>query len=208
MKKYNYPFLISCIISTLPIFAGILLWNKLPDQIPTHFQMDGTADKFSSKPFTVFGLPLILLLLHCFVIYVTINDPKRKNISEKLLKILFWIVPTTSLFATSLSYSVALGKKPDISLLTNLILGMIFVILGNYLPKSKQNYSIGIKTPWTLHSEENWNRTHRLGGWVFVISGLFFFLNAFLKSQYLLFVILFTGVIPSLYSFILYKKGI
>ena len=57
----------------------------------------------------------------------------------------------------------------DIGMLINILIGVMFVIMGNYMHKIKQNYSVGIKLPWTLNSEENWNRTHRLGSWLFVI---------------------------------------
>ena len=88
------------------------------------------------------------------------------------------------------------------------MLGIIFVILGNYLPKAKQNYTFGYKIPWTLNSEENWNKTHRLAGWIMVIAGIIFIINAFFLFEWVPAVLTVLALAPVVYSYLLYKKGI
>ena len=84
-----------------------------------------------------------------------------------------------------------------------------FIVMGNYLHKVKQNFTIGIRLPWTLASEENWNRTHRMASWIFVLGGIIMVINGFVQSYWLLFSILIVlFLIPCIYSFVLYKKGI
>lgn len=208
MKKYKKRIIISSVITLLPILAGLILWNRLPDTIATHFGNDNVANGWSSKPFVVFAMPLLLLGLHLFTLFVTINDPKRKNISEKMFGFLIWFVPVLSVFIFSITYCNALGMNVNIGMAVNIIVGIVFLVIGNYLPKCKQNYTAGIRIPWTLNSTENWNRTHRLAGWLFMLGGILFFLNAFLQWSGMFFVIIVIALLPEVYSFLLYKKGI
>ena len=88
-------------------------------------------------------------------------------------------------------------------------MGCIFIVIGNYFPKMKQSYTLGIKLPWTLESEENWYRTHRFAGYVFMAGGVFVMLAGFLEMIWIAFVtLLVVSALPTLYSYILYKKGI
>ena len=208
MKKYKKRIIISSVITLLPILAGLILWNRLPDTIATHFGNDNVANGWSSKPFVVFAMPLLLLGLHLFILFVTMNDPKRKNISEKMFGFLIWFVPVLSVFIFSITYCNALGMNVNIGRAVNIIVGIVFLVIGNYLPKCKQNYTAGIRIPWTLNSTENWNRTHRLAGWLFMLGGILFFLNAFLQWSGMFFVIIVIALLPEVYSFLLYKKGI
>ena len=208
MKKYKKRIIISSVITLLPILAGLILWNHLPDTIATHFGNDNVANGWSSKPFVVFAMPLLLLGLHLFILFVTMNDPKRKNISEKMFGFLIWFVPVLSVFIFSITYCNALGMNVNIGMAVNIIVGIVFLVIGNYLPKCKQNYTAGIRIPWTLNSTENWNRTHRLAGWLFMLGGILFFLNAFLQWSGMFFVIIVIALLPEVYSFLLYKKGI
>ena len=94
-------------------------------------------------------------------------------------------------------------------MIVSILVGILFIVIGNYMHKIKQNYTIGIKISWTLNSEENWNRTHRLSAWIFVLGGVAMIFNAFLLSEALLFLVIFALLfIPCGYSFLLYKKGI
>ncbi len=94
-------------------------------------------------------------------------------------------------------------------MIVNIMVGIVFMILGNYMHKVKQNYTVGIKIPWTLDSEENWNRTHRLASWLWILSGVVFLINGILQLGWLLVAILMVSVlVPIVYSFVLYKKGI
>ena len=95
MKEYK-EMMITSLITILPMFVGLLLWNRLPDTMATHFGSDNTPNGWSSKTFAVIGLPLFLLLLHWFSVGVTLNDPKKKNIGKMMFTVVFWIIPIVS----------------------------------------------------------------------------------------------------------------
>ena len=96
MKEYRGKIILTSVVTVLPIVIGLLLWNRLPDMIATHFTFDNVANGWSSKPFTVLGIPIILTVLHLVAVTVSLNDPKRKNIGGKMLSVVFWIVPIVS----------------------------------------------------------------------------------------------------------------
>ena len=122
---------------------------------------------------------------------------------------ILWLVPVVSVITCMSIYGLALGMDIDMGMIVNIMVGIMFIILGNYVHKVKQNYTVGMKLPWTLNSEENWNRTNRMTGWILILSGLLFLMNSLLlKTEIVFAVILLVILVPMIYSFILYKKGI
>lgn len=213
LKRNKNTLILTSIIILLPIIAGIILWNKLPDTMAIHFGADNAPNGFGSKIFTVLGMPIILLLIQIFCAVVTAMDPKRQNISDKIYTLVLWIVPVVSIICSVAIYSYNLGIKGNVSFYAGIITGLIFIIIGNYLPKARQNYTIGIKLPWTLANEENWNKTHRLAGVIWIIVGIILMLLSFtglISNEYILLsLILITVIVPSVYSFYLHaKKGL
>ncbi|AYW48957.1 hemolysin expression modulating protein [Tetragenococcus osmophilus] len=201
--------LVTSLLILLPTVVGLLLWGSLPDQIATHFGTNNEADGWSSKPMAVIGLPVFMLAIQWLVFFLTSYDPKKKNINPKIFKVVLWLIPIISIIVYLSTYMSALGYGVNIGLLVNLLVGVVFIVLGNYLHKVKQNYTIGIRIPWTLNSKENWNRTNRLASWLFIISGLLFILNAFLLQGWLLIIpIVAVVLVPFAYSFMMFKKGV
>lgn len=208
-KNYKWTLIITCIVTLLPMLAGILLWNKLPDTIATHFGSDNTANGWSSKPFAVFGLPLILAAVQLFSFFLISADPKKKNINEKFFTWILWIIPAISCVTCLSCYGIALGMKINIGTCVYILVGAMFILIGNYMHKIKQNYTVGIKLPWTLNSEENWNRTHRMASWLWIIAGIVLILNSFLRIDWILIAaILLSAIIPIGYSYMLFRKGV
>ena len=209
MKLSKTTLALAVIITLIPCLIGVFLWGRLPERIPTHFNFSGEINGYSSKGSFVIGMPVLMAAVEFLMYFFIANDPKRKNMSRKLIAITFWIIPVLTVFMMMLCYGIALGMGIDIGMAVNLFLGIFLVIIGNYLPKTRQNYSMGIKLPWTLSSEENWNRTHRMAGWLWVAGGVLFMVNAFFKSPVLMILalILMSGV-PAGYSFWLYRHGI
>ncbi len=164
LKKNPFKIILSAIIILLPMLCGIIMWDALPNTMTTHWGADGNADGFSSKAFAVFGLPCILLILHFVCLLLTLLDKKQKEQNQKALGMIFWIIPIISLLANGIMYRAAFGKEIDLPLFVSVLLGIMFIFMGNYLPKVKQNRTLGIKVSWALHNEENWNKTHRFGG--------------------------------------------
>ena len=200
---------ITTIIILLPIVAGLILWDQLPAQMATHFDENGVADGWSSKEFAVVGLPLILVVVHWLCVAFTGADPKNKNISAKMTTLVLWICPAISLLACGATYMYALDNTVNSSKFAPVVLGVVFIVIGNYIPKMKQSYTIGLKLPWTLESEENWYRTHRLAGYTFMLGGVVMMAAGFMEQHWLVFVaVIVMSGIPTVYSYMLYKKGI
>ena len=185
LKKNKGLMILTSVIILLPVLAGILLWDRLPEQMATHWGGNGEADGWSRRPVAVFGLPLFLLAIHWLGVWLTGQDRRNRNQNEKILQMMFWIAPVISLFGMGSTYAAALGQSLRIDRLALLLLGIVFTIIGNYLPKCRQNDTIGIKIIWTLSDEENWNATHRLAGKLWTAGGLLLMLCAFLPGTVL-----------------------
>ena len=209
MKANKKTLIITSIVTILPVLIGIICWNRLPEVMATHFGFNNEANGFSSKAFAVFGLPLVLLAVLWVGAFVTAHDPKRQNISPKMFSLMLWIAPVISLVAAATIYPVNLGYELDIAFFSELLLGLMFIIIGNYLPKARQNYTIGIKIPWTLANEENWNRTHRLAGYLWMICGILMILislTRFVPAEWLVGIFLIMVLVPCIYSFWLHAE--
>lgn len=210
MIKKNWKLLlITSIILLLPVLAGVILWNQLPEQMPTHWNASGQVDGWSSKPFAVFALPLILLAAQWLCLLGAQADPKKENHPEKVLHLVIWIIPILSVVLHAVTYAAALGKEVRMEMIMPVVVGLVLAIIGNYLPKCKQNYTIGIKIPWTLNSEENWNRTHRFAGRLWLVCGLIIMLTGFIGGAWIFFgVVIVMVFVPVVYSYLLHRKGI
>ena len=209
MKANKKTLIITSIVTILPVLIGIICWNRLPEVMATHFGFNNEANGFSSKAFAVFGLPLILLAVLWVGAFVTAHDPKRQNISPKMFSLMLWIAPVISLVAATTIYPVNLGYELDIAFFSELLVGLMFIIIGNYLPKARQNYTIGIKIPWTLANEENWNLTHRLAGYLWMICGILMILislTRFIPAEWLVGIFLIMVLVPCIYSFWLHAE--
>jgi len=212
LKENKRKLLASSAVVLLPALVGLLLWNRLPDQLTTHWGADGTPDGWSGKAFAVFALPLILLAAHWLCVFATAKDPGNRTQSPKVFGLVLWIMPVISLFSNGVVYAAALEWEFRMELLTMLLLGLIFVLVGNYLPKCKPNRTIGIKIKWTFESEANWVATHRLAGRLWVAGGLLFMACAWLPLRAVVWVSALAFipmiVIPVVYSYAFYRKQV
>ena len=212
LKENKKTLIIASIVTLLPVLIGICFWSRLPDTIATHFGTNNQADGFSSKPVAVFGLPLLCLAVLWAGAVVTANDPRKQNISPKMFTLGLWIAPIVSLIAAAVMYPVNLGYAVDISYVGGLAMGLLLIIVGNYAPKARQNYTIGIKLPWTLANEENWNRTHRFAGYLWIVCGILLVVLSLFRVQQpslMIALIAVTVLLPFGYSFWLHAaKGL
>ena len=207
IKKNKGVLILTSIIMLIPMAIGLLLWTRLPEQVPSHWDINGNIDGWSSKAFAVFFFPALLLGIHWLCVLASSADPKFKNYHPKMLRLVLWICPVSSLVLNSLVYCVALGYELNVEIVMPLLVGLMFIIVGNLLPKCRQSYTMGIKLPWTLHNEENWNKTHRFGGKLWVIGGIITMATAFLGSFWILLSVLIVMVAaPTIYSYCLYRK--
>ena len=208
MIKKNLPkLIITSLITLIPIVIGLILWDKLPEQVPVHWDINGAVDGYTSKTQAVFLMPLVLVAFHWICVVVTSLDPKKQNINDKMFTLVLWIIPVISLLCNSMVYATALGHNINVEVIMPLFMGALFIIIGNYFPKCKQSYTVGIKIPWTLNDEENWNKTHRMAGFLWVVGGIIIMATAFLGAFWFFFVVLIPMVIvPFVYSYSIYKK--
>lgn len=198
--------------------AGLAIWFSfiypdLPATVPTHWNIKGSPDAFADKSMMIYmvllplGIPLLMDLLP-FI------DPRRQNYRDfassyqkiKLgiglfMSFIFWLSITTII-------------SPDQQLSTRWMsfgLGVLFMLIGNYMSKVKNNFFVGIKTPWTLSSDEVWRRTHRLGGWLFFLAGLLTLISGQIAGGQLLFPVVMGGIliaafVPIIYSYLIYRQ--
>ena len=212
LKKYSKTLIITTIIILLPMLAGLMLWNRLPEQFPMHFNAAGEVDGYGSKAFAVFGLPLMLVAFQWLCAVGSLKmDPKAKNLEGKVFSLVLWIIPVLSIVMNALVYCTALGMNMNVQIIVPLLMGLLMVIIGNWLPKCKPTWTLGIKLPWTLADENNWNRTHRFAGPIWVVCGLVIMLcgligGAFLWVMVAAFVLMIAA--PTVYSYLLFKGKI
>lgn len=209
MKEHKGKLILSSLLVLLPLAVGLLLWNRLPAQVPMHWNAAGEVDGWGSRLLAVCGIPLFLLVIHWVCLLFTFLDPKNKGQSRKALGLVFWICPAVSLISGTATLSEALGAPLRINTLMLLFIGILLIAVGNYLPKCKQNYTIGIKVMWALEDEENWAATHRFASRLWVGCGVVTLLLAFwpeIGMWVTLGLVLLTTLGSVLYSYLFYKK--
>lgn len=209
--KFDRLMVISTLVCLLPVILSLIMYDKLPDKMPIHWDIEGNPDNYGSKAFVAIGLPLILAGLNLITHFGLNTDPKKANSSVVLKLIGKLTIPLLSVALVPITLFAGLGYDIPIEKVVPAFVGLLFIIIGNYLPKSKQNYTVGIKLPWTLNNEANWNKTHRLAGYLWIIGGLLMFANSFLKIFWIpVFIIIISclTVVPAIYSYMLYKNGL
>ena len=210
LKQYKNSLTITSLLTLLPIPVGLLLWNQFPETMAIHWGITGQADGFASVPTAVFLMPLIMLLTHLFCILVCFLDPGNRNQNKKILHVVLWTVPVICNLSCCGIYALALGVEFSPVFWTMVPMGLLFTLIGNYMPKTRMNSTVGIKVPWTYTSEENWKATHRLAGKLWVGGGILIALGGFLPNGWAVAVmfglILPMTVVPIVYSWRFYEK--
>ncbi len=202
MKKYKGILIFSGVIFLFTIALTIWAWGQIPAdaQIPFHWNIQGEVDDYASKPVGLLMGPTMVIILTILMIAIPRMEPRKENLaqSQKAYQI---VIGGVLLFFAGLHLTTivaALGYELDVSTMMAFLLGALFMAIGNYLGKIRSNFMFGIRTPWTLSSEASWNKTHRLGGWLFFGFGLLIFLSGFLHSGELTLPLLFSGLFGSI----------
>ena len=212
IRKHKLELIVSSLVILIPVLVGLILWNRLPETLATHWGFDGQPDGYGSLPYAVFVPYLCLLAGHWLCFFVTARDPRNQDRNWKPIRLVLWIMPVLSNLVGIIMYSLALGVEVSVTEIMIAALGLMFVAIGNYLPKCRQNHTIGIKVPWTYASEENWNATHRFGGRVWMVGGAVMMLAAFLPVGWSAGVTItsavFLSVVPIVYSYCYYRKQV
>lgn len=202
----------SSIVILLPMLFGLLGGTLLPEEIAVHWGMSGEADGFMNSSTVFFLLPAILLAIHwlCMILTAVVDPNAEQN--KKMFGMIFWIIPVISLASCGTIFAAALGYTTKISAFIFLLLGVVFILIGNYMPKTTRSLTMGIKVRWAMANDDNWNATHRFAGKVYVALGLLCLLAIPLPPAAFPFValtlVLVGALLPTLYSYRFYKKQI
>lgn len=195
------------------IAAGALLWNQLPDQMASHWNVNDQVDGYMPKPWGVFMMPLVTLGMFVLFLVVPNIDPLKANIAQfrETFNLFIVLIVAFMLYIHALTLAWSLGNT-DFKMSTSMLpaLGLLFIFIGFMLRKAKRNFFIGIRTPWTLSSDYVWDKTHQLGAILFMASGALAFIGGLfggMTAFWLLFVPLIGSTIFLLvYSYVLYQR--
>jgi len=195
----------------LSILGSVYLYPVMPPQMASHWNSQGEVNGYMSKFWGLFFLPLISIALFAIFYFIPLMDPKRKNIEQ--FRVYFdWFIVLFIFFLTYihvLSLYWNLGHQFNMTLQIIPGIALLFYYIGIMLRHTKQNWFIGIRTPWTLNSETIWNKTHAIGGKLFKASAIICLLGLIFQKYAIFFMlipVLISAIITILYSFILYKK--
>ena len=202
--------ILTSLLTLLPIPVGLLLWNQFPETMAIHFGITGQPDGYASPAYAVFVLPVIMLAVQWLCILATSFDKGNKNRNQKLQSIVLWTIPLISNLSICGMYALALDWEFSPVAWTLIPMGLMFAVIGNYLPKTRMNYTMGVKVRWAYTSEANWNATHRFAGKVWMIGGIGLALCGLLPHLWAVTImlagILILVLLPVIYSWRYYKK--
>ena len=208
IKTEALPVLLLIIVG----LASFYSYSVFPEQVPIHWNIKGEIDNWGSKTTGAFIMPAVMLGMYVLFLALPYMDPRKKRYEQfskvyhgfKTIILMFMAIIYFLIGANTLGYNAPIGVWVPI------LVGILFILIGNYLSKIKPNWFMGIRTPWTLSSEEVWNKTHRLGGKLFIIGGLLMVVMPFIPINLKLpiFIIIIFGLTLGTfgYSFWLYKK--
>ncbi|MCD6010404.1 MAG: hypothetical protein K0Q79_266 [Flavipsychrobacter sp.] len=198
------------VIMLLPIIYLFMVWNKMPEIVPTHFGIDGTPNDWSHRSVLIYLVGGMTLGMYLIFLIIPVIDPKDKikAMGNKYFKLKFVLMLAMALLATLVVHAALTGSIGGNTIF--LIAGGMFLFLGNYMQTVKPNYFIGIRTPWTLENETVWSKTHRLAGRLYFIAGLVIIILSFVVKNALTYIfvplILSATIVPVVYSYILFRK--
>jgi uncharacterized membrane protein len=202
-----------CVLIALSIAAGLLLWDRLPDQMASHWDANDQVNGTTSKFWGVFLMPLIATGLLGILMLVPLIDPHKANIEQfrGTFNLFIAFITAFLLYLHALTLAWSLGYQ-DFRMSAALLpaLGLLFIFIGYMLRGAKRNFFIGIRTPWTLSSDAVWNKTHQLGSVLFMISGALALLGGWSGGTTAL-LLIFIPLMGStlflvIYSYILYRN--
>jgi uncharacterized membrane protein len=178
LKKFFKFFLVLASIA-----AAIFSYPYLPENVPMHWNIEGQVDNFEPKERAVWFMPVMVTVMWLLFMILPKIDPKREKYKLFLPEWEVVQIALLSFFVYLQMLTIYVSINPSFDFVSSMFVGMgtMFFALGNFMPKIKQNYFLGIKLPWTLADENNWNKTHRFGGWCFVIAGLFLIVQGIFK---------------------------
>ncbi len=209
MKLHRSGVLSLALVALAFAMAGAL-YGRLPASIPTHWNASGVADGFMPKPWGPFVLPLVMAGTWLLLRALPGISPRGFRVERfaRVYEILQTAIQASLFLVTALVLLAGAGVPIAMDRAIQAAVGLLFVVLGNFMGKITRNFFVGIRTPWTLASDEVWLRTHRLGGWLFVLAGVALLVSGLLGGGVvpLLAAVAVAAGVPVVYSYVLYRR--
>jgi len=198
----------------LTFVSAVYFYNNLPERVAVHWNFQGVVDGYGSGKAHAFALPLVVAGMYFSFLLLPYLDPKKERYEQfskvyHIFKAMIIAIMVIIYFVTGLN---GLGYNLPVGIITPVLVGLLFVVLGNYMAKIKMNWFMGIRTPWTLSNEEVWNKTHRFGGKMFILAGLLMVAEIFLPDSWklpifiIMMIILLAGTVGCSYLVYLQEK--
>lgn len=201
------------LILLLPFVYILFMWSKIPEQVPTHFNVKGEPDDYSTKAFALLLLPFMNVIIYFILFFIPRIDPRKKNYAlfgssyQNIRLVIHLFLAGIFIFITQTTSG---GEPLKLNAFLSIML-LFFALLGNYLRTVRSNFFVGIRTPWTLSNDVVWRKTHELGGRIWFYSGITLAIMVFFLPQTAAAVVMICGIfcmviIPLVYSYLEYKK--
>ena len=183
MKKINVKSLvITSIVCLLPIILGLMFYNELPETIAIHWGINNNPNGYFSKPAFVFGMPIMMVALQIFCCVCSDLSDKNPEANKKAVTVYKWIIPILAIILYIVTIMYALGNNLDIRKIVMVVLGIIFIISGNYMPKVRGDYYMNLKAFWVKNKDEKLvNKAAKLSGYALIIGGILCILSILFK---------------------------
>lgn len=203
---------IPLLIVAAALIASAVVYPDLPERMPTHWNFAGEVDGWSPRAWGAWMIPVMILFLWALMRWLPSIDPRGKNYEKfggafegiMLSVMLFTLVLHVIMLRAALGYPVAMERVVPVGV------GILLIVIGNLLPRARSNWFVGIRTPWTLSSDRVWEKTHRVGGRLFVAGGVILTLSTFLGATWSERVLIAVVVVCSLgavvYSYVEWRK--
>lgn len=196
------------ILAAFAVAAG--MYNSLPESVPTHWNARGIVDGYTQKPWGVFVFPLTMMGIYLMFLILPAVSPRGFRIGRfiRVYRILCTVTLVFLLMTTVFTLLMARGISVPLDRVINAGLGVLLIVIGNFLGKVTKNFFVGIRTPWTLASDEVWLRTHRFAGLIFVIVGFLVLIAGALGygGSWEVWIIVAAALISVIYSAVIYKR--
>ena len=208
--KLNRGEVLGLMLILAAVLISVVLYPRLPETLPSHWNLRGQADGFVHKPFGPFLGPT--LMAGMLLLFIALPAISPRGFRFETFRPVWAVLEGSILGLLFLIHALALmqgmGKPVDVNRGVAAGVGLLLVVLGNFMGKVTRNFFVGIRTPWTLASEEVWLRTHRFGGRLFVLAGLVLLVAAFLGGGWLVAVIAIglASVLSVVYSYLVYRR--
>lgn len=178
MKKINWKILITtCLFCLLPIILGIVYYNSLPDRVAIHFDLNNNPNNYFIKPIFVFGFPVFMMLIQIFCVVIVDVADKHKEANKKVGLVCKWIIPVMSIVLYIVTMLFNLNYIVDIRAYVMLLLGVMFMVIGNYMPKT-------VGATYNKHKfkdEGVQKRLNKMAGYLFMAFGAMLIISVFFE---------------------------